>query len=632
MPGKFLNPPPFQHRRLFRMMAWAIVLGALLQLSWFQSRPASPTHQAFDLATKAKSTQDLIRPSAAFDQMAREAGSGNVLLELAGPATTNRFFEDSLGYFYYRANYVLYPGRLYAADAGQIINNGKDIMRAGFKPAPQWQQAHSVQSVMVYDGDHAGEPPPHLKTIQPGQSAPATVAIGGSGAFLVCLIYLSLIVLVGYVVVSAIHPVAQMGLVSLTTLSAACGAGVMGLLLFWASLAGFAPSQQLLLIIAGLAVTGGLALRAKDRLIQLKNRPLNLKQGEGWTLIPAALIVLAFAVVAIGSLSTPLQEWDAFSIWGLKAKVLTTTPLHPVPPYFHDLSLSYSHLDYPLMLPFLTAGAYAAMNGVDDQTGKLVSVFLDVLVVPVIYLGLRWKLQRLPAACLAAILALLPVMFRFAGTGCADWPLAMFYAGSIIYVAKWLAEPEWPNLTLAVLFSAFAAFTKNEGLVLALANGVVILGFGILRDRRRNLIAGVCFFAGLLAVSAAWLVFNHGLPKTHEDYGSKLLSTLPVTNLPRLRQIIPEMLAQAAEPRTWGLLWIMTAMILALGARAITQRYVLAVWILLALHLGSYVLVYLVTPWDLTVLVSTTMDRLLLHATPAILLLTGWHWIETEKS
>ena len=56
----------------------------------------------------------------------------------------------------------------------------------------------------------------------------------------------------------------------------------------------------------------------------------------------------------------------------------------PNPDLFHDASLSYSHLDYPLMVPFLTAGASAAMGTVDDQTGKLVSPFLDVLLVPMV--------------------------------------------------------------------------------------------------------------------------------------------------------------------------------------------------------------------------------------------------------
>jgi 4-amino-4-deoxy-L-arabinose transferase-like glycosyltransferase len=289
-------------------------------------------------------------------------------------------------------------------------------------------------------------------------------------------------------------------------------------------------------------------------------------------------------------------------------------------------------LDYPLMVPFLTAGAYAAMGTVDDQTGKLVSVFLDVLIVPMVYLGLRWKLRRLPAACLSATLAMLPVMFRYGGVGCADLPLAMFYAGSILYVARWIDRQQWPDLILGILFSAFVAFTKNEGMVLALMNGAVLLGFGLGGGRRRAGVGAAAFFTGLLAMDAAWLIWSRSLPRTHEDYGSKLLSSALVTHLPRLKEIIPAMLVQTTELQVWGLLWIMAGVLVLLGWRALARRYVLALWIMLGLHLISYALAYSVTPWDLTTLMPMTMDRLLLHAVPAVIFLAGWHWAEIGNS
>jgi hypothetical protein len=245
-----------------------------------------------------------------------------------------------------------------------------------------------------------------------------------------------------------------------------------------------------------------------------------------------------------------------------------------------------------------------------------------------VYLGLRWKLRRLPAACLSAILAMLPVMFRYAGVGCADLPLAMFYAGSIFYVAKWIDRQQWPDLILAILFSAFAAFTKNEGAVLALINGMVILGFGFGGGRRRAWIGAAAFFTGLLAMDAAWFIWSRSLPRTHEDYGSKLLSLAVVTQLPRFKEIIPAMLVQMTEVQDWGLLWIMGGMLALFGWRALARPYVLALWILLGLHLMSYALAYSVTPWDLAVLMPMTMDRLLLHAVPAVIFLAGWHWAE----
>ena len=305
-------------------------------------------------------------------------------------------------------------------------------------------------------------------------------------ALLACCLYLLLIVLVGYTLLSVIHPSSRMTIVQLIGLGPAVGAGTMGLLLFWASLIGFAPSRKVLAIIGVLTLASLLVMKKKNRLAQIKILATDWEKGDGWIVVPLVVTLAGLAMIATGALSSPLVEWDAFAIWGFKAKVLTHEALRLTPAYFHDLTLSYSHLDYPLMVPFLTSGAYAAMGTVDDQTGKLVSAFLDVLIVPMVYLGLRWKLRRLPAACLSAILAMLPVMFRYAGVGCADLLLAMFYAGSILYVARWIDRQQWPDLILAILFSAFGAFTKNEGVVLALMNGAVILGFGLWGRRRRD--------------------------------------------------------------------------------------------------------------------------------------------------
>jgi hypothetical protein len=447
-------------------------------------------------------------------------------------------------------------------------------------------------------------------------------------ALLACCLYLLLIVLVGYALLSVFHPSSRMTIVQLIGLGPVVGAGTLGLLLFWASLIGFAPSRSALAIIGVLTLAGLLVMKKNHRLARIKILATDWEKGDGWVVVPLVVTAAALAMIAAAALSTPLVEWDAFAIWGFKAKVLTHEALRPTPAYFHDLTLSYSHLDYPLMVPFLTAGAYAAMGTVDDQTGKLVSVFLDVLIVPMVYLGLRWKLRRLPAACLSAILAMLPVMFRYGGVGCADLPLAMFYAGSIFYVARWIDRQQWPDLILAILFSVFVAFTKNEGTVLALMNGAVLLGFGLWVGRRRAWVGAVVFFAGLLAMDAAWLIWSRSLPRTHEDYGSKLLSSALVTHLPRLKEIIPAMLVQIAEFQVWGLLWIMAGVLALLGWRALARPYVLALWILLGMQLMVYALAYSVTPWDLAVLMPMTMDRLLLHAVPAVIFLAGWHWAE----
>ena len=60
-------------------------------------------------------------------------------------------------------------------------------------------------------------------------------------ALLACCLYLLLIALVGYTVLSAIHPPGRLTIVQLTGFCPAIGAGTVGLLLFWMSLMGYAP-------------------------------------------------------------------------------------------------------------------------------------------------------------------------------------------------------------------------------------------------------------------------------------------------------------------------------------------------------------------------------------------------------
>jgi len=437
--------------------------------------------------------------------------------------------------------------------------------------------------------------------------------------------YLLLILLTGYAVLSAIHPQSRMRLVQLFALSGALGAGCVGLLLFWSSLAGFATSRGQLLLI-GACVSAGLCLLwTKQRLIAPVFR-LRAK-----VLLRVILIFYAFTTVALNSLANPLGEWDAFAIWALKAKVLLYSALNPAPAYFHDLSLSYSHLDYPLMVPFLTAGDFAATGGTNDRAAESISVFLDLLLVPMVYAGLRWKLKPFPSALLSAIYALLPAVCRYSGTGCADVPLAVFYAGNVIYSVRWIANPRWQYLFLAILFGTFTAFTKNEGLVLALICGGTMLLLGTRHGQGLQPFKRIFFFAGLLALDGAWLIWNRQLPRTHENYGSKLFSPALIEQMPRLKQILPALLVHAADPANWGLVCILITCAIALGWRAFRLRPVQAVWLIFGMQMASYIMVYIVTPWDLDTLLPTTADRLILQASPAVFLITGWHWAAVQN-
>jgi hypothetical protein len=151
--------------RSFQCAAWGVVLLVLVHLCWLQLRPESELHRFWTVATNSPAGGAAMIEHEPSSRIDGQAADGNVLLRLAGYAKTNPAVAHSLCFFYFQTSYALYPKRLYAGSADQVINCGEDIMRIGFNPDPQWLQAHDVRSVLIYGKDNAGEVTPRLEIL-----------------------------------------------------------------------------------------------------------------------------------------------------------------------------------------------------------------------------------------------------------------------------------------------------------------------------------------------------------------------------------------------------------------------------------------------------------------------------------
>jgi len=85
-------------------------------------------------------------------------------------------------------------------------------MRVEFDPGPQWLHEHDVHSMLVFGNDNAGGETLRLEILPP-------LMIGWSAnrqirrqlmTLLACCLYLLLIVLVGYALLSVFHPSSRM--------------------------------------------------------------------------------------------------------------------------------------------------------------------------------------------------------------------------------------------------------------------------------------------------------------------------------------------------------------------------------------------------------------------------------------
>jgi 4-amino-4-deoxy-L-arabinose transferase-like glycosyltransferase len=309
----------------------------------------------------------------------------------------------------------------------------------------------------------------------------------------------------------------------------------------------------------------------------------------------------------------------------LKAKVLAIYPLYPRPAYFTNLSLSYSHLRYPLLAPMISAGMHAMTGSLDDLC-KTISLLLYPSMGLVVFAAVKRINGTTAALTAAALLACLEPFCRYGGSGSAEMAVTAFYACSLLCILRWRENKDRGYLVLAAIFSGWMAWTKNEGLALAAIDAIVVAASGPREQRRKSIAAGVTLAAIAAAIYLPWILYSWGLPRTDEDYAGRFASTQIFSNLSRLGTILAGFGKELIDWEDWGLFWVIAVGLALAERRRFRNPQVAAIGVLLVLHVAAYVPAFLVTNWRLEELLSVTLDRLLMHAAPAAAILIGVLW------
>ena len=327
----------------------------------------------------------------------------------------------------------------------------------------------------------------------------------------------------------------------------------------------------------------------------------------------------------------PLWQIDSYMIWMYKASVLYHQDILSTD-YFKSMPLSYSHLDYPLLVPFLVSGMYAAAGCVDDSICRLVFPFLFVSFYCLAYVAFRWRMGMLPALVAASVMATLPPVVQWTSSGTADVVLALYYMGCVYYSVKFIEERRGEDMALAILFTVFCAFTKSEGMALGLINLLVFSLYrvwgGVLRPRFDktafpDVLRYVLIVVGLLA---PWLWLAASLPQTHENYPGRMSLAGFLNGVDRIPAILCLFCAKCMELSRWGVIWLAAFVVFAATLRRDLGVGVNMLRMLLAAHIVLYMLVFVVSPWEPSHLSSMALERLLLHAVPAAFLVITYSY------
>ncbi len=318
---------------------------------------------------------------------------------------------------------------------------------------------------------------------------------------------------------------------------------------------------------------------------------------------------------------SPLAAFDAWSVWAFKARMFVLDG--PRPGYFHDWTTLHTHPDYPLNLPLAEAIVWRAAGSLGPRLASSIGPLCLAALLLLFYAGLSRLYAPVTAALATAALALVPALPLQAAGGDADVPLALYCGGAALYLLLWWRLRRPADAVIMALLAGGAAWTKKEGLTVAI---VLLLAYLIGEGLRRGpelaarLKSVVPVVAAWGALPLPWLIFTL---LTH-PLGRDFLPTTPavfLAHVGRLTYIVPIFALQMLDIANWSMLWALLIALLALALRRLGGSGYGLLLLLLA-QLGAYAVAFVFSDWQpYTAHVQTSLSRLLVQTVPLALLL-----------
>ncbi len=305
------------------------------------------------------------------------------------------------------------------------------------------------------------------------------------------------------------------------------------------------------------------------------------------------------------------DDWDAWAIWGAKAKVLALGrgPLSDV--------THFGHADYPLLWPAVWALSGWCSGGWEEQLARGWSA---------IFFGLAgWQIASTARFCgassrqslfAAAFFLSIPKAIVVASWSYAEPLLWLFMVLSFDRAIRYAKRHDVKDAWLGVLFGVASAYTKNEGVMFL----VMMLGMLVIIAPSVNRL-GVIWKSMALAgvLYGPWVVWT----RFALDLNSHATSGLTLARMSEIASRIPQgwqhIMAVWLDFQQWGvaLILLLTGTLWSLIRRRIRD---LPFVIFPILYLAGLFLVVVGHTAEIGWQVGTAWDRLTLQAIPLLII------------
>lgn len=397
-------------------------------------------------------------------------------------------------------------------------------------------------------------------------------------------------------------------------------------------IAGPSPAAIIITDSSILLITALFYVRHRSGLSGLASGPA-LQQpapnSRGLCVLAAGFIVISIAAVYLFtsiSLFLPEGYADAWGIWNLRARFL----YRGGEGWQSVFSPLVTHSEYPYLVSasVFRGWCYA---GRESVLAPILLGGIFTFAIPLLLLAAMAHIRSPIQGMLASLLLLGMPYFIYQGAGqYADTPLAFFILATLILVAlhdrAGAASPRL--LVCAGLAAGLACWTKNEGLLFLFALMSARVLSALLLHRTKNFGADMLYFAlGLLPVLLVLVYFKIQAP--FNDLFSPSYSRLAaiashLLSGSRYLYVLQKFIEQGLTFHRFIVspLPVLALYLLCMGARVQPQdrNFLLTAALCLCIMAVGYFFIYVITPRDLEWHIRTSLNRLLLHLWPAVVL------------
>jgi hypothetical protein len=347
----------------------------------------------------------------------------------------------------------------------------------------------------------------------------------------------------------------------------------------------------------------------------------------------ASMLAVIFAVVLGSSLESSVVQvervpnggMDGWAIWNSHAKYMAAGGKT----WTLDIQNTF-HPDYPLLLPGILVHTWRFIGNNSPDAAGYMGILIELACIAVLA-GTLIKL-RSPVIGLVMAFVLIgsPAYILHATSEYADVPLSAFIVSTIALIFLYESDESKPVglIALAGFMAGCAAWTKNEGVPFVLATAVILF-LPVFRTRPAALRRIVGFAAGLALPLAAIVYFKLAVAPPNDLFDNRNSADLlaKISDASRYLIILRSYIHTGWTFGGWvfnPFLAILAFLGLSGVDRSVLRSFGWSAGVaIVTLVLAAYFAIYVITPLELNDHLASSLNRLMMHVWPAILLLAG---------